>query len=68
MLRLVNVQTVDVPQYMSITDASKLFGLSKYYLRTGIKSGAIKHTIVGNKYMIDTGELQKQLQEKEKRT
>ena len=47
---------------MSIVDTSKLFGLSHYALRKGIKDGSIKHTMVGNKYLIDVWALSKQLE------
>lgn len=53
-----------LPQLMSISDASEYFGVSRYYLRTGIKSGKIAHTVLGNKYMIDVFALQRQMDNK----
>ncbi len=50
-----------LPQFMTITDASAYFGVSKYFLRTGVKSGQIAHTVLGNKYMIDVFAFQRQL-------
>ena len=49
------------PQLMDITTASKYFGVSKYFLRQGIKNGTIAHTCIGNKYMIEVSAFQRQI-------
>lgn len=50
-----------VPQFMTITDASTYFGVSKYFLRKGIKCGDIAHTVIGNRYFIDVCALQRRM-------
>jgi len=49
------------PKFISIREASELFGISKYALREGVKCGRIKHAVVGRTYMIDVDALQHQL-------
>lgn len=46
------------PKFMTITEASEFFGVSKYQLRSWIKSGCIAHTFIGNRYIIETESLQ----------
>lgn len=50
-----------VPKLMSIADSSAYFGVSKYFLRKGIKSGDIAHTVIGNKYFVDVCALQRRI-------
>ncbi|MCD7957881.1 MAG: helix-turn-helix domain-containing protein [Lachnospiraceae bacterium] len=51
----------EIPKYMSITDTSAYFGVSKYFLRKGIRNGTIAHAFVGNRYMIDTAAFKRQM-------
>lgn len=39
--------------YMSVTEASKLSGLSEYFIRSRAKSGDIPHIMAGNKFVIN---------------
>ncbi len=55
------INRVAVPQFMTITEASEYFGVSKYFLRKGIREGSIAHTLLGNKYKIDVEALQRQM-------
>ena len=47
-----NLPSKQMPQLMSISEASQHFGLSKYSLRKGVTSGKIPHIRVGVKYFI----------------
>ena len=49
------------PKYLGIKEVSEMFGVTKYALRKGVKSGRIKHVIVGHKYMIDVDAFKHQL-------
>ena len=49
------------PLFMTITAASTYFGVSKYFLRCGIRNGSIAHTFIGNRYMIDVSAFQRQM-------
>lgn len=39
--------------YMSVPEASKLSGLSEYFIRSRAKSGDIPHIMAGNKFVIN---------------
>lgn len=49
------------PKFMTVTEASDFFGVSKYQLRLWIKGGCIAHTFVGNRYIIEVESLQRLL-------
>lgn len=42
-----------VPKFMTITEASEYFGVSKYQIRQWIKSNCIKFTFVGNRHIVE---------------
>ncbi len=39
--------------YVSVPEASKLSGLSEYFIRSRAKSGDIPHIMAGNKFVIN---------------
>ena len=43
--------------FMSIHDAAKETGLSRFYLRNACRSGECPHVMSGNKYMINVAAL-----------
>lgn len=51
----------DSAPFQSIADAARITGLSRYYLRTGCKSGDIPHILSGKKYLINVPALLKKL-------
>ena len=51
----------DIPEMVSISEASRRTGLSYDYLRKECLKGSIKHLRVGCKYLINFGALREQL-------
>ncbi len=47
--------------FQKITEASRITGLSAYYLRNGCKNGSIPHTKSGGVYYINVPELLRKL-------
>lgn len=45
------------PPFQTITNASKLTGLSQCYLRKGCKAGTVPHINTGTKYLINVPRL-----------
>ena len=48
--------------FLKIRDASKVTGLSQYYLRNGCKDGTIPHIRSGNVYLINIPALLRQVE------
>lgn len=47
-----------LPRFMSITDGSTCFGVSRYQIRKWIKSGRLRSTFVGNRFLVETEDLE----------
>ena len=49
------------PPFAKITEASRLTGLSTYFLRQGCKSGSVPHVCNGNVYLVNIPALLRKL-------
>lgn len=47
-----------LPKYMSLTDCSTYFGVSKYWLRRCIKEGRLIPIKTGNAFMVEVSALE----------
>ena len=47
-----------VSKFMTISDCSHYFGISKYQIRKWINEGKLSHTFVGNRYLVETQALE----------
>ena len=45
--------TGDMKPFVSIDEASRLTGLSRFYIRNGIRAGEIQHIMSGTKYLVN---------------
>lgn len=43
----------NVKPFVSIDEASRLTGLSRFYIRNGIRAGEIQHIMSGTKYLVN---------------
>ena len=43
----------NIKPFASIDDAARLTGLSRFYIRKGVRAGEIQHIMVGKKYYIN---------------
>ena len=50
-----------LPQVMNIETAADYFGVSKNFLRTGMRNGQIAHIKIGHKYYVNVKSFQNQI-------
>lgn len=48
-------------RFASIKEASRITGLSQYFIRAGCRAGTIPHIMCGNRYKVDLQRMQDHL-------